>query len=134
MTAFPVTAPRQTPSGDGPHLDYRMFLFDSGDVAVRTIVSPTLDVHATGLRYAVSFDDQPPQIVDVAADTTLRGWETWVSDNAIVTVARHHLARAGTHVLRFWMVDPGVVLQKVVVERGRLSPSYLGPPESFRRP
>jgi hypothetical protein len=134
MTVFPVTAPRQSPEGESPHLEYRMYLLDSGDVAVRAIVSPTLDVHATGLRYAVSFDDQPPQIVNIAADTTLRAWEQWVSDNAIITVTQHHLAAPGKHVLRFWMVDPGVVLQKLVVEPGPVRPSYLGPPESFRRP
>ncbi|HVO36509.1 MAG TPA: hypothetical protein VMT21_13130, partial [Gemmatimonadales bacterium] len=134
MTAFPVTAPRQLPAGGSPHLDYQLYLFEGGDVAVRAIVSPTLDVHATGLRYAVSFDDQPPQTVNVAADTTLRAWERWVSDNAIVTVTRHRLAGPGEHVLHFWMVDPGVVLQKLVVERAEVRPSYLGPPESFRRP
>jgi hypothetical protein len=134
VTAFPVTAPRQTPGASSPHLDYRMYLFGGGEVAVRAIVSPTLDVHAAGLRYAVSFDDQPPQIVNVAADTTLRAWERWVSDNAIVTVTQHHLAGPGAHVLHFWMVDPGVVLQKLVVERGQVRPSYLGPPESFHRP
>jgi len=133
-TPFPVTAPRQTPGGNSPHLDYQLYLFGGGDVVVRAIVSPTLDVHAAGLRYAVSFDDQPPQIVNAAADTTLRAWERWVSDNAIVTITQHHLASSGEHVLHFWMVDPGVVLQKVVVERGQVPPSYLGPPESFHRP
>ena len=134
MTAFPVTAARRAPGGDSPHREYRLYLFEGGDVAVRAIVSPTLDVHANGLRYAVSFDDQPPQIVNIAADTTPRAWERWVSDNAIVTVTQHHLAAPGEHVLRFWMVDPGVVLQKLVVERGAVRPSYLGPPESFHRP
>jgi hypothetical protein len=134
MTAFPVTAARQRPSGAGARLEYRLHLLEGGDVGVRAVFSPTLDFHASGLRYAVSFDDEPPQVVNIVADTTLRAWERWVSDNAIVTVTRHHVAAPGEHVLRFWAVDPGVVLQKLVVERGEVPWSYLGPPESFHRP
>ena len=133
MTPLPVTAPRQSPQGDAPRLEYRVHLFEGGEVSVRAYLSPTLDFHATGLRYAVSFDDEPPQVVNAVADTTLRTWERWVSDNANVTVTRHRLAGSGEHVLRFWMVDPGLVLQKLVIEREGVRPSYLGPPESFHR-
>jgi len=129
ITAFPVTAPRQTPGGDAPRLEYPLHLFAGGDVLVRATFSPTLDFRATGLRYAVSFDDDPPQVVDLAADTTLRTWERRVSDNAIESATRHRVA-AGDHVLRYWLVDPGVVLQRLVVDHGRLGASYLGPPES----
>ncbi len=134
MTAFPVTAARQTPGGNAARLDYRVHLFEGGDVTVQATFSPTLDFLATGLRYAVSFDDDPPRIVNFTSDTTLQAWERWVSRNANVSVTHHRLASAGNHVLHFWLVDPGVVLQKLVLAHGEVPPSYLGPPECFHRP
>ena len=134
MTAFPVTIPRQVPGGASPRLEYRLHVFDAGDVEVQVYASPTLDYHdVQGLRYGISFDDEPPQVVNLHADTTLRAWERWVSENVITAVSQHRLERPGHHVLKFWLVDPGVVLQKIVVDRGGAKPSYLGPPESFHR-
>jgi hypothetical protein len=52
-------------------------------------------------------------------------------DNARHTHSVHTLAGSGYHTLKFWMVDPGVVLQKLVVNEGGVRPSYLGPPESY---
>lgn len=34
--------------------------------------------------------------------------------------------------LKFWLMDTGVVLQKIVVERDEIGEIYLSPPESFR--
>jgi glycosyl hydrolase family 115 (putative glucuronidase)/glycosyl hydrolase family 115 len=135
VTAMPVTAPSRAPGGDGPRLEYRMTLFDSGTVAVRTYTSPTLDFSGakTGVRYAISFDDEPPQVVDITADSSAAGWERAVADNVRILETRHRLARPGSHTLQLWFVDPGVVVQKIVVDAGGARPSYLGPPESYRR-
>ena len=59
-------------------------------------------------------------------------WEKSVSDNFRVGKSHHTLTHPGYHTLKIWMVDPGVVLQKIVVNAGGVKPSYLGPPESFR--
>jgi glycosyl hydrolase family 115 len=90
-------------------------------------------VPGRGLRYATSFDDQPPQIIDVLARNSLADWEKSVADSVRKVKSTHILATPGYHTLKFWMVDPGVALQKLVVDLGGVKPSYLGPPESYRR-
>jgi hypothetical protein len=135
MQAEPVTALVQTPHGDGPRLEYEVFMFDSGTVKVDAYVSPTLNLSGSkdGLRYAVSFDDGAPQIVNVQADTTLRAWENLVAGNISITTTSHTLAHAGEHTLKLWTVDPGVVLQKIVIETHDIAQSYLSPSESYYR-
>ncbi len=64
MTVMPMTAASALPPTDAPRLEYKMYLFDSGPVEVQAILSPTLEfLPGRKLRYAVSFDDGPPQIV-----------------------------------------------------------------------
>jgi hypothetical protein len=137
----PADAPPATPGTDSPCLTYDLYTFDTGDVDVTAILSPTLNfVPGRDLRYAISFDDEPPQtVVAVPHDfPTSHGqqrlWSKLVADNARLTHSHHLLARPGAHTLKVWMVDPGVVLTKLVVNFGGLKPSYLGPPESFRGP
>jgi hypothetical protein len=133
LTVFPVTARSVTPPQDSPCLEYRMYLFDPGKVAVEAIIAPTLNfVPGRGLRFAISFDDQPPQLVDALARNSLADWETSVRDSVRKVKSTHDLATSGYHTLKFWMVDPGLVLQKLVVDLGGVKPSYLGPPESYR--
>jgi endo-1,4-beta-D-glucanase Y len=139
MTPLPVTASAQSPDGNSPHLEYQTVLLDTGTVKVKVYVSPTLNFHNTaGLRYAISFDDERPQIVSIHENDTIPDWrypQWWnqaVSDNIIVKTSTHSVRTPGEHILKFWMVDPGVVMQKLVVETGEVKPSYLGPPESIR--
>ncbi len=132
MTVFPVTAASVMPP-QSPSLEYEMYLFDPGKVEVEAILSPTLNfVPGRGLRYAISFDDQPPQVIDALAQNSQRDWETTVKDSVRTVMSTHTLSGTGYHTLKFWMVDPALVLEKVVVNLGGVKPSYLGPPESYR--
>ena len=132
MSIFPVTAESVTPPQNSPHLEYKMYLFGSGSVEVEAILAPTLNfVPGRGLRYALSFDDQPPQIVDALAQNSRKDWEQTVKDSVRKVKSNFTLPQPGNHTLKFWMVDPGVVLQKLIVNLGGVKPSYLGPPESY---
>jgi hypothetical protein len=133
MTPFPPTAASQTPGADSPHLEYPVRLAAAGGVAVRVYASPALALHGAGLRYAVSFDDQPPQTITIT-DPPGPPWDFTVSSNINATGSSHTLAEAGDHVLKYWMVDAGVVLQKLVIERTGFHPSYLAPTEDYLGP
>ena len=78
-------------------------------------------------------DDQKPQIININADES-KTWNEDVSNNIKITGYKFHIAHSGRHVLKYWMVDPAVVLQKIVVDTGTEKPSYLGPPESAFHP
>ena len=138
MTIFPVTAQSVTPPKDSPCLEYKMFLFHSGNIEVEAIVAPTLNfVPDRDLRYAVSFDDQPPQIISIVPKNYIVAysnddWQESVRNNARIVKSNHSLPGAGYHTLKVWMVDPGVVLEKIVVNIGGIRPSYFGTPESYR--
>jgi hypothetical protein len=133
MTIFPVTAASVTPPRDAPCLEYQLYTFEAGPVEVEAILAPTLNfVPGRGLRYGISFDDDPPQIVDALARPSERDWETAVAESARKVKTSFQLAAPGSHLLKFWMVDPGVVLQKLVVDFGGAKTCYLGPPESHR--
>ncbi len=134
----PVDAPSATPGRDSPCLEYRMYLFTPGPVEVTAITAPTLNfVPDRGVRYAVSFDDEAPQVVTLVpqgyqAQNRNPAWEKSVGDNAHYGRSKHAVMRPGYHTLKVWMVDPAVVMQKLIVDLGGQKPSYLGPPESLR--
>jgi len=138
MAVLPVTAQSVTPSHGSPCLEYQVFLFGSGSVEIGAYVAPSLNFDpARGVRMAVSFDDQPPQILDILsqdfdARNGNREWETSVKDACRIVRSHHSVSAPGVHTLKIWMVDPAVVLQKLVVDLGGVKPSYLGPPESYR--
>ncbi|MBX0290274.1 glycosyl hydrolase 115 family protein [Hymenobacter sp. HSC-4F20] len=136
MTTFPVTATAQAaPGGESPRLEYQITLQQAGPITVHAYLAPTLNfTGGPGLQYAVSIDDEAPQLINLhtgmVADNGNRPWEKAVAESIIIKTSQHNVTAAGPHTVKFWRVDPGVVLEKLVISRGTLPATYLGPPES----
>jgi hypothetical protein len=134
----PADAAPAVPGKDAPRLDYRMYLFSSGKVEVFLTLSPTLNfIDGRPLRYALAFDGGTPLAVtavpgDYDAKNGNRDWEKTVRDSARFVRTALDVKAAGYHTLSLWMIDPGVVVERIVVDCGGAKPSYLGPPESYR--
>ncbi|KIY44327.1 hypothetical protein FISHEDRAFT_51503 [Fistulina hepatica ATCC 64428] len=130
--------------GSGPSVEYDFYLFsDSEDnVTVTTYLSPSFNSLGDDrpLAYAIQLDDDAVQRVDYIEFPTSPGEVAiaWGGDdgyvaNAIVTADTvfSYNNSTGVHTLKIWMIEPTVVIQKVVVNLGGLLYSYLGPPESI---
>lgn len=134
ITTFPVTA-RAVFSPNAPRIEYDFYTSTTGNAIVHLYFSPTLNFHnqEEGLQFAVSVDNEPPQILSLNKEdkNSISGiWNSWVANNIIIKQATFTLAKPAKHTLTYWMISPGVVLQKMVVDLGGLKPSYLGPPET----
>ena len=120
----PAGAPAVEPGKDSPCLEYRVYLFSTGAVELTAIAGPTLNfMPGRAIRFGVSLDDEPSQSLTLVpenytAQNGNRDWEESVKDNGRYVRAKLTVARPGNHTLKIWMIDPGVVLEKFVVDLG----------------
>jgi hypothetical protein len=92
---------------------------------------PTHRIHpGRGLRYAVAIDGEPPKMVDIESEEYSKTWSTNVLRAAALGVREHNISATGAHTLKVWMVDPGIVFDKIVVDLGGMKKSYFGPAET----
>ena len=125
VAVTPVTVPvRAQPAkilAESPCLRFKTWLRHPGDWQVTLRTLPTFSVE-TGQpqRYAVAFDDAPPQIVSLKMSTNEKDpwWQENVMRNAAITSSRHAIAAPGLHTLKIWMVDPGIVIDTIAAENG----------------
>ena len=135
VTTFPVISPIQKVSATSPHLQYEVYTYSKDSLKINTYFSPTLNYYNTdeGLQYAISIDDETPQVISINKEDRNTGagiWNKWVGENIIIKTSRHKIEKPGKHIVKYWVVNPGVVLQKLVLDFGSVKPSYLGPPET----
>lgn len=133
---FPTTVSFERPE-DAPYLEYLLEVSEDKEYILTTYVAPTNNLYKKSrLKYGVSFDGGSITIADalpqdfVAGDYDNEPWCNAVLDNIHITCTKHMLEK-GAHTLRFYGLDAGLVLQKVVLSKEKLQTSFFGPQESF---
>lgn len=133
------TAPLQIfRSRDVPCAEYDFYAFDAGSVDVYTYVLPTFPLHAdrdfrigentnTDTKYSVQIDDGALATPSPSHVEYSQVWFESVLRNCAVNKSTLHIDKPGRHTLRIRVGDPGIVLQKIVLDFGGMKRSYLGP-------
>ena len=118
-----------------PYLEYPLHFFTEGKFEIHTIVAPSLNfVPGRGIRFAIGFDDEKPQIIDVLAENNAVSWEESVKDGVRAVISHHDLTQAGAKKLRLYLLESGLTVQKLVIATSELKSSYLAPPPSRKLP
>ena len=138
MGISPNTAATQVTAEEilssSPCLQYKIGLNEPGNWRVLVRALPTFSVD-TGKpqRYAVGIDDERPQIVSLPLSQDERNstWQENVMRDAALTASTHNIAESGLHTLKIWMVDPGIVIDTIMMDTtGAADPGYVWPAET----
>ena len=132
MTVRPTTAPSlTTPAGilaGAPSLEYSFHLRTPGNPTIEASFLPALALNADrGRRYAVAIDGEAPTVVSLSSESGSGGtWSRSVLRSSIAGRSVHAIPSPGVHTLKIWMVDPGLVLDRVTIVTGVAPSTHEG--------
>lgn len=127
VTTIPVT---KTP--EKMYLEYDIEMKKTGKVRVELLLAPTLNFNDNkGLSYAISFDGEKEQIINFNGHYK-GGLGKWQANPIIESRSIHQLDKKGKHTLRIRPLNPGIVIEKIMIHAGELKTSYLGAPETCK--
>ena len=125
ITPQPVTA-----SVDGMAVEYDMEIKTDGYARVNLRFYSTLNYNNTGHRYAISFDGDQEQIININGH--YKGeLGVWQKEHVIDSETIFPIKK-GKHTLRIRPLDNGLVLQKILVNLGGHHKSFLWAPETLK--
>ena len=112
-------------------LEYEFTSYTPADAVVYVYSLPTHPLNTTfSLRYGISVDDSPVDTVDFRTYGRSEEWKRNVLGNTAARKISAGALEPGQHVLRIYMIDPGVILDRILVDLGGLKNSYSVIPET----
>jgi hypothetical protein len=134
VTIAPATTPSRTTAASiteqSPSLEFDIHFFSTGEFTLYLDCLPTHPVSPDQeARLAFSMNDGdlqwPEDLGPKGRERMVTNLRRWKGSVQVPT--------PGRHTLQLWMIDPGVIVDRVTIHTGEVAESYLGPPESFRR-
>ncbi|QJD95239.1 hypothetical protein HH214_04780 [Mucilaginibacter robiniae] len=114
-----------------PVVAYNFYTFDSSPAEVKVYTLPTFPLNKNfKMRYAVSVDDGPVSIFDFKTVGRSEEWKQNVLSNSTMRSMHISALKLGKHVLRIYMIDPGVVLDRILINLNNSKPFYGLLPET----
>ena len=119
VEAFPLTAKADLEEAQilkGPSLEYNFYNFNSADARIHVYTIPTHPLSKEyETRYAVRVDDGPITILNTKTVGRSQEWKENVLRNYAIKSVSIPQLKPGKHKLTIYMVDPGVILDRILI-------------------
>ncbi len=114
-------------SGEDSYVAYDFYADDATEITIHTYMLPLFAKdrsHST--RYGIQVDNQKVVMLSNDVKEYSREWAGNVIRNSAINQTSLKV-NAGKHTLKIIAVDPGMIIQKIIIDLGGLKSSYLGP-------
>lgn len=118
--------------GAGAELQYQVYTFNAGEAMLHVQAIPTHPMYEQqGVRVAVSVDGGAYQTLSFKTIGRSDKWKQNVLKNAAVVSVPVTIAKPGQHTISVRMIDPGVMLDSMLLDLGGWKHSYRFPEATY---
>lgn len=117
---------------NNPYVAYDFYTSAAGTPAVTVYSLPTHPLNKTySMRYALCIDDSPLTIVDFRTVGRSEEWKQNVLRNNAIKQTALPAITSGKHTLKIYGIDPGVILDRIVINLGTTRNAYSAIPQTI---
>jgi hypothetical protein len=114
---------------DGTRVEYEFAGVTADSVSVHVYSLPFWALHKEkSTRYGISVDGQPVFVSQSDHKEYSEPWKNRVLQNGVATVAKFAVNKSlSNHTLTLTCGDPGMIIERIVIDWGGLKKTYVGP-------
>ena len=128
-----VSSINQDSTKSGPVLEYDFYSFSNATPEVKVFTLPTHPLNNLfSNRYAVSIDNGPLTVLDFKTVGRSAEWKQNVLQNQAVRSFKAGNVGPGKHTLKIYMIDPGVAVDRILIDLGGLKQANSVIPETVK--
>ncbi len=97
-------------------LTYEVHTTTYGEVSLKVALIPNHPVNDGDIRYAISLDNEKPQVVSYKTKFRSEAWKKNVLRNQSLNITNHLITTPGKHTIRIRALDPGVIIDQLMLD------------------
>ncbi len=119
---------------EAPSVEYDFYTFSDTSLVFYIHTLPTHPVtDGSSMRFGISVDGGPVETADFRTRGRSEEWKVNVLRNNAVSKIPYGKLSTGKHTLKIYMIDPGVILDRILIDAGGLVDAYSAIPETGKQ-